>query len=108
SALPALFMPTSSASGPLTMRTGPAGCVVETRPSSANAGSQAASTAASTIGKTAGGQPAITALIATFSTVAGPSYGGTSATRSWVARLVASSISTTRVGVGGTKGRPSE
>ena len=69
-ALPALFIPTWSASGPETTTSGPEGWVVDTSPRRANWGSQAASTAASTIGKTAGGQPAMTALMATFSTVA--------------------------------------
>ena len=66
-------MPISSAYGPLTTTVGPAGYVVATRPCSANSGAHAASTAASTTGSAAGGQPAITALIATFSTVASPS-----------------------------------
>src|SRR3982074_1455035 len=41
-------------------------------PCQANDSTQAASTAASTIGSASPGQPAMTALIATFSTVASP------------------------------------
>ena len=43
-------------------------------------GSQAASTTARTTGKYSGRHPAITALTASFSTVARPKLGGTSAT----------------------------
>jgi len=51
---------------------GPAGAVVASRPWSANSSRHAASTAARTIGSSGPAQPAITALMATFSTVACP------------------------------------
>ena len=49
----------------------------------------------------------MTALTATFSTVAAPKLGGTSATTSSVGLGVASSIARTRASVGGTTGSPS-
>ena len=69
---PPAFMPASAASGPDTITVGPAGYVVAMRPCQANDSTHAASTAASTIGSVAAGQPASTALMATFSTVAFP------------------------------------
>ena len=73
-----------------------------------NASVQAASTAVSTTGRYSGLQPAITALIATFSTVQGTRSGGAIATTSsGRARGVPSSIASTRASVGGTIGSPS-
>ena len=68
---------------------------------------QAASTAARITGRYSGLEPAITALIATFSTVQGARSGGTTATTSSGARRVPSSIASTRTSLGGTTGRPS-
>ena len=67
----------------------------------------AAWTAARTTGKCSGLHPAMTALIATFSTVTGTRSGGTTAMTSSGARRVPSSMRSTRAGVGGTTGRPS-
>ena len=70
-------------------------------------GSRAASTAAITTGRYSGLQPASTALMATFSTVTGTRFGGTSPSTSAESRAVPSSMRATRSGVGGTTGRPS-
>ena len=59
-------------------------------------------------GRYSGRQPAITALIATFSTVHSTRSGGASTTTSSAARVVPASMRTTRSGVGGTRGRPSD
>ena len=67
----------------------------------------AAFTAASTTGRYSGRQPAITALIATFSTVHSARSGGSTHTTSPGARDVPSSIRSTRSSVGGVTGRPS-
>jgi hypothetical protein len=72
-----------------------------------NASVHTASTAASTTGRYSGRQPAITALIATFSTVAGARSGGTIATTSLGSRVVPASIASTRRSVGATTGSPS-
>ena len=61
----------------------------------------------STTGRYSGRQPASTALIATFSTVAGAMFGGTTATTSCGSRRVPVSMRSTRSGVGGTTGSPS-
>ena len=53
-------------------------------------------------------QPAITALIAIFSTVAGASAGGTRPITSCGSRAVPSSMRSTRSSVGGTSGNPSD
>ena len=58
-------------------------------------------------GQVLGLQPAMTALIATFSTVHGARSGGTVATTSSGARVVPSSMRSTRASVGGTIGSPS-
>ena len=58
-------------------------------------------------GGTPAWQPAITALIATFSTVHSTRSGGTTATISSGARVVPSSMRSTRASVGATTGRPS-
>ena len=72
-----------------------------------NSSVQAASTDASTTGRYSGRQPAITALTAAFSTVQSAKSGPTTATTSSGARVVPSSIRSTRAGVGGTTGSPS-
>ena len=68
---PAL-MPSRRRRGPLTIRSGATFSSVVCTPRRLKAGSSIASTAASTTGKYSGRQPAITALAATFSTVATP------------------------------------
>ncbi len=72
-----------------------------------NCSVHAASTAASTTGRYSGLQPAITALIATFSTLHSTRSGGTTATISSGARVVPCSMRMTRSSVGATSGRPS-
>src|SRR3954470_2050586 len=87
--------------------TGPLNHVVASSPCMLNSSVHAASSAASTTGRYSGRHPAITALIATFSTIAGTRLGGTTATTSPGAREVPSSIRSTRAGVGATTGSPS-
>ena len=65
------------------------------------------SMAASNMGNCSGRQPAITALIATFSTVATPKPGSITISTSWGLRLVPASIRSTSSGVGGITGMPS-
>src|ERR1044071_4793232 len=100
-----LFMPMRWAIGPLTTSTGPEKYVVHRRPCMLKRSVHAACTAASTTGRYSGKQPAMTALIATFSTVTGTRSGGTTATTSSGARLVPSRMRSTRAGVGGPAGR---
>ena len=69
SALPPEFIPISLVPGPLQTITGPTGIVVASSPWMLNSSLHAASTAVSTHGRYSGLQPAITAAIATFSTV---------------------------------------
>src|SRR6516165_7643542 len=95
------FIPMARRIGPLTTITGPTDQVVASTPWMLNWSVQAASTAASTTGRYSGRHPAITALIATFSTVAGTRFGGTTATTSSGGRPVASSAASTRASVGG-------
>ena len=99
--------PISWRMGPLTMTSGPTKYVVASTPCRLKASVHAASTAAITTGRYSGLQPAMTALMATFSTVAGARFGGTSATTSPGWREVPASIRATRSSVGGTTGRPS-
>ncbi len=87
---------------------GPENQSVHNRPCILNWSVHAASTAANTTGKYSGRHPAITALIATFSTVHSTNVGGTIATRSSGCRLVPVSIRATRSSVGGTMGNPSD
>jgi hypothetical protein len=61
----------------LAITSGPQNMVVHRTPCMPNSSISAASTAASTTGMYSGRQPAITALIATFSTVQGARSGGT-------------------------------
>ena len=100
---------TSSAlrTGPFTMSRGATASVVPDTPTRAKAGSQIASTPAITTGMYSGRQPAMTALMAIFSTVARPSRGATRATSSSPCRRLASTAAATRVAVGGTTGSPS-
>ena len=93
--------------GPLTIMRGPTKYVVASTPWRLNASVHEASTAARTTGRYDGLQPAMTALIATFSTVAGARFGGTNATTSVAEREVCSSMRSTRPSVGGTTGSPS-
>src|SRR5437762_14312294 len=58
--------------GPLTITSGAGALVVADTPCRSNDSSQTASTAAMTTGRYSGRQPAMTALIAIFSTVARP------------------------------------
>ena len=78
STLTPLFMPIARRDRPVDDDTGPLKQVVASRPCMLNSSVQAASTAASTTGRYSGRQPAITALIATFSTVHSTRSGGTS------------------------------
>src|SRR5437867_3014491 len=106
SALPLAFMPMRRRAGPLTMTTGPTNIVVARTPCIAKASSSTASTAASTTGRYSGLQPAITALIAIFSTVAAASAGGTGPHTSCGARPVASTARRTRAPLRGTTRGP--
>src|SRR2546429_2314499 len=93
--------------GPPTITSGDGAFVVADTPWRSNASSHTASTAAITTGRYSGRQPAITALTATFSTVARPWLGGTSPTSSSGPRPDAAIARATRARVGGTTGRPS-
>src|SRR5688572_21558841 len=101
-------MPSSAATGPLTISTGEQGWVVDCTANRLKAGSSTASTAVSTTGKYSGAQPAITALMARTSTVATPWRGGMSPSSSAGDRSVQDSIRSTRAAVGATTGRPSD
>ena len=81
--------------------------VLQVTPCRVKPGSSAASSAVSTTGMYSGRHPAITALIATFSTVQGAMSGGMRPTTSAGSRRVPPSIRRMRSGVGGTTGRPS-
>ena len=100
-------MPMARVPGPLQTITGPTGIVVARTPCILNSSVQTASIAAITHGKYSGRQPAITALIAIFSTVSSTKSGGATATTSCGAREVPASMRITRSGVGGTTGKPS-
>ena len=63
--------------------------------------------ATTTTGMYSGLQPAMTALMAIFSMVAGALLGGMLATLSWGSRLTPAIMRFTRSGVGGMIGRPS-
>ena len=101
------FMPMRRVTGPFTTTIGPEKYVVQRSPCIANAGSRAASTTARTTGRYSGLHPAMTALIATFSTVQGTLLGGIAPTISCGSRVVPPSIRSTRTAVGGTTGSPS-
>src|SRR5437660_10292401 len=100
-------MPRSPATGPLTTTSTAHGCVVVWTAYRLNGSCAAARIAASTTGRCSGRQPAITALTATFSTVASAHVGGSDATTSAGGRPAAATNAATRSGVGGTSGSPS-
>ena len=100
------FMPMARRIGPFTITTGPTGMVVASTPWMLNSSVHAASTQASTTGRYSGLQPAITALMATFSTVTSTRSGGTTATTSSGERVVPSSIRSTLASVGAHDGQP--
>ena len=93
--------------GPLTIIKGATGCVVGCMPIISTGFSHIAATAAINTGIYSGRQPAITALIAIFSTVASPQLGGTAAITSDGDRFVPVNILSTASSVGGMIGRPS-
>ena len=93
--------------GPLTMNRGDGKLVVAETPCRSKPSSHIASTPATTTGRYSGRHPAITALIAIFSTVARPKLGGTRATSASPGRPLAATAASTRARVGGTTGRPS-
>src|SRR6185503_3402856 len=88
--------------GPFTITSGATASVVPETPSRQKRSSHIASTA-----RYSGRQPAITALTATFWTVARPNRGGTSAITSSDGRPTAAIAAITRPAVGGTTGSPS-
>ena len=103
-------MPISSRTGPLTSIIGARPAVVAIEPCKGNCPPAAASTEARTVGKYSGLQPAITALIAVFSTLIGAMFGGSVATTACGSLQCSGaqpSIRSTRSRVGGTTGRPS-
>ncbi len=85
----------------------PQGWVVDCTLYSPKAGSHTASSAASTTGMASGRQPAITALTATFSTVASAQRGGTWPITSAAGRPAPAIMARTLSSVGGTMGSPS-
>src|SRR5262249_19730061 len=101
------FSPIWRASGPLTSTSGAWGPVDMAAMRRKNRGAAPASTAAIPTGRCSGRQPAMTALMAIFSTVARPKPGSSTATTSAGARRVPASMRATRSGVGGTSGKPS-
>src|SRR6266851_3533651 len=103
----AQLMSSALRAGPLTMKSGEWKLVVAETPWRSKASSHMASTPAITTGRYSGRQPAMTALIAIFSTVARPKLGGTSATRSAASRPDPPIMAVTRSRVGGMTGRPS-
>ena len=102
---PEAIGPQTSRAGPLTMTTGPSPCVVDCMLSMSKSGWLTARTAASTTGKCSGRQPAMTALIAIFSTVAWPGPIMPMITSGSVS--TPASRASTRSSVGITTGRPS-
>jgi hypothetical protein len=93
--------------GPFTMTSDTHMCVVCSTPLRLCAGSSIASIAAITTGKCAGRQPPITALMASFSMVASPPFGGMAPRLSWGSRRTCSMSASTRWRVGSTMGSPS-
>ena len=102
-----LFMPIALVPGPLQIMTGPTGIVVASTPCILNSSLHTASSAVIIQGKYSGSAPAITALIAIFSTVSSTKFGGAMATTSCGLRVVPVSMRSTRSGVGGMTGKPS-
>jgi hypothetical protein len=82
-------------------------CVVCSTPFRLCAGSSMASIAARTTGKCSGRQPPITALIASFSIVASPPFGGIAPRLSCGSRPTCAMSASTRGRVGRTIGSPS-
>ena len=107
STLTPLFIPIAREPGPLHTITGPTGIVVASTPCILNSSVHTAFSAAITHGRYSGRQPAMTALIAIFSTVSSTKSGGAIATMSEGASEVPLSMRITRSGVGGTTGKPS-
>src|SRR4030095_4901395 len=99
-------MPSAARAGPLIISTGVAQQVVVFSAYRLKRGSQTARTAATTAGKQAGGQPAITALTAIFSTVASPRRGSTMPITAAGDSSTLSSIACTRSAGGGGGGQP--
>jgi len=91
----------------LTITAGTTEPVVALRPARSNAGSAIASIAAQSSGMASPSQPAITALIAIFSTVHSARSGGNAAINSSGKRPPLTRKSWTRASVGGINGRPS-
>src|SRR5215831_745807 len=100
-------MPSADATGPLTITSTAHGWVVVWTAYRLNGSCATARIAASTTGACSGRQPAITALTATFSTVASAHVGGSAATTSPAGRPAVRTNAATRSGVGGTTGSPS-
>src|SRR5215204_2717864 len=100
-------MASSWRAGPFTNRPGTTELVVVLSENRSKAGSAQASTAAHKRGIAVAGAPAMTALIATFSTVQRPLRGGSSASRSSGKRFDAATYSRTNSSTGGTSGSPS-
>src|SRR6266545_6088955 len=103
----AQLMSSALRAGPLTMKSGEWKLVVAETPWRSKASSHMASTPAITTGRYSGRQPAMTALMAIFSTVARPKFGGTSAISSPRSRPAAAIRTSARCRDGGTTGRPS-
>ena len=101
-------MPIALAIGPFTITIGPQNMVVASTPCMLKGSESAASTAAITTGMYSGAQPAMTALMATFSTVIGCRSGGSRPRTSLGSRFVPLSMRCTRSRVGGTVGSPSD
>ena len=100
-------MPMRSRIGPLKTPTGVAPIVVARTPWMLKVSVQAISTRVMIEGRYSGFAPAMTALMAIFSTVIGARLGGITATSSCGSRVVPWSIFQTRSRVGGTTGKPS-
>ena len=93
--------------GPLTISSGAMQWVVPCISVRSKAGSHTARTAATTTGMWSGVQPAMTAAMATFSTVAAPSIGPICPSTRSPSSPVASTMRSTRAAVGTMTGRPS-
>src|SRR5260370_28393642 len=100
-------MPSAAATGPLTITSTAQGWVVVCTAYRLNGSWAAARIAARTTRMYSGRHPAITALTATFSTVASAHVGGSAATTSAAGRPAAATVAATPPGVGGPTRRPS-
>src|SRR5436309_6164603 len=103
----AQLMSRAMRAGPLTMKRGEWKLVVADTPWRSKASSHMASTPAISTGMYSGRQPAMTALMAIFSTEARPKLGGTNAISSPASRPDPATMVATRSRVGGTTGSPS-